>query len=157
MGIDGDRILPKGIGYHNIGGFSPHARKGLQDIDVLRHLPAVLLHKNMAGPYDILGLGRIEPAAFDIGFQLLGRQRGHGLCVGVLFKQYLGHLVDLLVRTLCRKDRRDQQLKGIGKVQPRLCIGISRFQPIEYPRDPFLFLFSQLFLRLFSSVIRRHP
>ena len=98
---------------HDVRRFSRHARQRQQFLHRARHFAAKFLDDFFARAHDGFGLIPEKARWPDVLFEF------RGICVGKIFRRAIFHeqrfrdLIDALVRALRRKNRGDQQLKGI--------------------------------------------
>ncbi len=122
------RVDPIRIPENHIGCFASDSRQSGQGFDRRRNLATMVDEDFSAGRLDVLRLVLVEPYTAD------GLGKSLGVSVRVVgwsaerLEELLGHLVDLLVGTLCREDCGHQQLKRIGKNELAVRIWIGRLQ-----------------------------
>ena len=116
---------------HYAGGLAAHAGQGGQLLHGMGDLAAVLFHDHFAGVDDIRCF-RLEPAAFDVGKQDLGRGFRHGSGGREVAEHGGRHLVDPFVGALSGQNGRHQRLVGVFKIQFGLRVRISGEQDVEY-------------------------
>jgi hypothetical protein len=97
---------------HHVGGLAAHARQGFQRLALARHFAAVLVHQDLAGGDDVLGLVVVQADGRDIGLQLVHAEVEDGLRRVRHRVQPARGLVDADVGRLGRQQHRDQQFEG---------------------------------------------
>ena len=96
----------------HVGRFPPHARQRFQRRPITRHFAAVFFEQNLAGPYHVDRFGIEEADGLDVTLQAPYAERLDGSGRIGDRKQLVRCLVDAHIRSLRRKNHRDQQLKG---------------------------------------------
>src|ERR1700722_18007181 len=79
----------------------------------------------------ILRFTAIESRRFDGTFKILLSHRRKLVSSRIFGEKISSDNVDSLIRTLGRKNRRDQQLEGILKIKFAMCGGINFAQPLN--------------------------
>src|SRR6266568_4172524 len=128
--IDHDSFgLPEPRSQHHVCRLSRHSRQREQLIHLIGNFAAELLHHLASGPHNGLRLVPEESRSDDHRLQFLRlnlRQRSR---CRILLEQRRGHHIYPHVRTLRRKNRRNQQLPGIVMMQST---HRPRIRPIQY-------------------------
>ena len=125
MCIHGDGRRMKGNAHHHIRRLASDARELLQRLKVRRHLAAVIIQQNMAGLYDVLRLHAEKPTVMNLRFECGLSERGHRSRRICLWKEPPRHHIDARIRTLCRKNHRNEELERRLKCERGLCIRIE--------------------------------
>lgn len=106
-------VDPKRIPENHIGCFASDSGQFRQGLNCRWDFSTMVDEDFSAGRLDVLRLVLVEPYTADgLGKSLWVRGGVVGWSAERL-EEFLGHLVDLLVGTLCRKDRRHQQFQRI--------------------------------------------
>ena len=126
MGIDDDPLVfSKCVAEHDIGRLAPHTMQGREFIHRLRNFAAVLRDDVCACRTNRLCLVAIEPGGLHRLFDFLlrgSREIARGF---ILFKQRRRDHVHPLVGALRGKNRRDEELQGIRKIELAMRIRVN--------------------------------
>ena len=115
----------KGNAHHDIRCLASNARELLQRLKVRRHLAAVIIQQNMAGLYDVLRLHAEKSTVMNLRLEDSLPERGNRSRRICLWKEPPRHHIDARIRTLCRKNHRDEELEWRLKRERGLCIWIE--------------------------------
>ena len=115
--IDGDGRLPKGRVEHDVRRLSPHAGQGFETGPVIRYLAAMPFQQEAAGSDNVFGLGSVKTNCLDVLAQSFDAEFGHFVWRRRHREQASRGFIDTHVSRLCRKNDRNQKLKGCGVAQ----------------------------------------
>jgi hypothetical protein len=107
--IDRERGMTEGLTHHYGCGLVPHARKRLERIDVVGHLPAMSFDQELGHSLEVPGLGRRKSDRANESEDAIDRQHRHGFGIGSLGEQSGRDLVDLLVGRLRAQHHRHEE------------------------------------------------
>ena len=125
MRVDGDCRRVKRDAHHNIRRLSPDPWKFLQCLKICGSLPAVLLQEDVTRLQNVFCLHMEKATVMDRRLKFFLSECGNRLgCIRILEKASR-HDVYAHIRTLRRKNHRDEELERSPKFQCRFCIGIE--------------------------------
>ena len=118
----------KGNAHHDIRCLASDARELLQRLKVRRHRAAVVIQQDMTGLYDVLRLHTEKSTVMNLRLKGSLPERGNRSRRICLWKEPPRHHIDARIRTLCRKNHRNEELERRLKCERGLCIWIERPQ-----------------------------
>jgi len=124
----------------DIGRFSTNTGQGHQLRKRLWQGSSVLFGHSSGHSDQVFGFIAVKARRADDFFQFILPGLRKILCRRVSGEESRGHQVDAFVRTLCRKDRRDQKLKWRRMIECTKCDGVSLAERTDDTKDTSLFL-----------------
>ena len=121
----------KGNAHHDIRCLASNARELLQRLKVRRHRAAVVIQQDMTGLYDVLRLHTEKSAVMNLRLECGLSERSNRSRRICLWKEPPRHHIDARIRTLCRKNHRDEELERRLKRERGLCIRIEGSQDTQ--------------------------
>src|SRR5208337_452501 len=117
---------------HHVGRLAADTGQFCQGFHVTRNLAIKLIEQVLGHRPDIPGLGTEETRRSDQLFEVFLIAGRHAPRIGETLEQGRRNLVDPRVGALCRKDRRDQQLKWVLVNEGTDCLRIKTFQRVNH-------------------------
>jgi hypothetical protein len=119
------------VAEHDVGSLAADAGEGRQLFDIGRHVPPVSSNECLGHSDQRPGLGPKKPGGVNEGLDLGSGRLREGVRVRKSREHARRHLIDALVRGLCRKDSRDEQLKRVSVVKLGVGAWVLRFKRRE--------------------------